>query len=76
MQKNILYKPTLGSQAHCQVAPAIAKPKPAKELAYPNALKERTTTPQQTINSSTALRDSTDNLSQTLGAMPHIRETD
>jgi len=29
--------PTLRSQAHLQVAPAIAKPKPAKELAYPNA---------------------------------------
>jgi len=29
--------PTLRSQAHLQVAQASAKPKPAKELAYPNA---------------------------------------
>ena len=29
--------PTLRSQAHLQVAQAVTRPKPAKELAYPNA---------------------------------------
>ena len=29
--------PSLRSQAHLQVAPATTLPKPAKELAYPNA---------------------------------------
>jgi hypothetical protein len=32
--------PTLRSQAHLQVAQADTLPKPAKELAYPNARTE------------------------------------
>lgn len=33
--------PSHRSQAHLQVAQAIAKPEPAKELAYPNARTDR-----------------------------------
>jgi hypothetical protein len=33
----LVQQPTLRSQAHLQVTPANARPKPAKELAYPNA---------------------------------------
>jgi hypothetical protein len=32
----LVQQPTLRSQAHLQVASANARPKPAKELAYPN----------------------------------------
>jgi len=38
-----IYKPTLRSQAHWLVAQkASARPKPAKELAYPNARQTET----------------------------------
>jgi len=33
-------KPAIRSQAHLQVAQAVARPKPAKELAFPNAQTE------------------------------------